>query len=158
MGREISLVDDQQIAAQDAGAAFARNIVAARDVDDEDPPVNQIEREGRGEIVAARFEQDQLEARKRRLQLVARRDVERRVLPDHGVGAGARFDGGDARGIDEPGAADALGVLAGDEIVGDDGEIDAARVQDRDELLDQRRLAGADRAADAHPRGGAGLG
>ena len=51
--RKIDLVDDQQIATQHARPALARNIVAAGDIDDENPPIDQIEREGRGEIVAA---------------------------------------------------------------------------------------------------------
>ena len=43
--------------------------------------------------------------------------------------AGARLDRRDARRIDQAGAAHALGVLRGDEIVGDDGEIDAAAIR-----------------------------
>ncbi|GMA77551.1 hypothetical protein GCM10025880_39680 [Methylorubrum aminovorans] len=63
-----------------------------------------------------------------------------------------------ARRVDQPGAAQALGILLGDEVVGDHGEIDAARLKRRDQTLDQRGLAGADRAADADAGGGDGLG
>ena len=154
--RQVDLVDDQQIAAQHARSALARNIIAAGDVDHEDPPIDQIEREGGREIVAAGFEDDQFDAGKSALELVAGRDIQRRIFADDGVRAGAGFDAGDPRRIDEAGAAQPLGVLLGDEIVGDDGEVDAAADQDRDQPLDQGGLAGADRSADADPRGAGG--
>jgi hypothetical protein len=69
------------------------------------------------------------------------------------VWAGAGFDGGDARRIDQAGAPQPFGVFLGDEVVGDNGKIDAAAGQDRDQALDQCGLAGADRAADADARG-----
>ncbi len=67
--------------------------------------------------------------------------------------AGAGLDGGDARRVDQAGTAQPLGIFLGDEIVGDDGEVDAAAGQDRDQAFDQRGLAGADRAADADAGG-----
>ena len=109
--RKIDLVDHQKVAAQHARSALARNVVAAGDIDDENPPIDQIEREGRGEIVAAGFEHDQLDAGKLALELVAGGDVERRVFADRRVRAGAGFDGGDARGIDQPGAAQPFGIF-----------------------------------------------
>jgi len=60
--RKIDLVDDEQVAAQQPRSPLARNVVATGDVDDEDPPVDQIQREGRSQIVAAGLEQDQLDA------------------------------------------------------------------------------------------------
>ena len=44
---------------------FARNIVAAGRIDDEQPIVDELERKGRGEIVAAAFDQHHIELRKR---------------------------------------------------------------------------------------------
>ena len=67
--------------------------------------------------------------------------------------AGARLDRCDARGIDHPGPPQALGVLPGDEIVGDDGEIDAVAHEHRDQRLDEGGLAGAHGAADADTGG-----
>ena len=49
-----------------------------------------------------------------------------------------------------------LGVFLGHEIVGHDRNIDAAAGQDRNQPLDQRRLAGADGTADADARGAGG--
>src|SRR5580698_2159658 len=45
IGRQIDLVHDKQIAPQDSRSLLAWNIVAAGDVDDKDPPIDQIERE-----------------------------------------------------------------------------------------------------------------
>ena len=86
-------------------------------------------------------------------EIVAGRDVERRVLANHGVraGAGSRRRARRAGSI-RPRAAQALGILLGDKIVGHDGEIDAATLKLGDQRLDQRGLAGADRSADADPR------
>ena len=65
--------------------------------------------------------------------------------------AGSGFDRRYARGIDQPGAAQAFRILPGDEIVGHDGEIDAATLQFRDQRLDQRGLARPDRTANSDP-------
>ena len=63
-GRKVGLVDHQQIGPQDAEPALARNIVAAGRIDDEQPIVDELEREGRGEIVAAGLDQHDIELRK----------------------------------------------------------------------------------------------
>ncbi len=66
--------------------------------------------------------------------------------------AGAGLHRQDPLRRDQAAAAQALGVLAGDEIVGHHGEAEAAALQGRDQVFDQRRLAGADRPADADAR------
>ena len=60
-GRKIGLVDHQQIGSENAEPAFARNIVAAGRIDDEQPIVDELERKGRGEIVAAGLDQHDIE-------------------------------------------------------------------------------------------------
>src|SRR5271166_3558795 len=47
---EVDLVDDEQVRAGDAGAAFARDFFAARDVDDIDGEISELRRERGGEI------------------------------------------------------------------------------------------------------------
>ena len=61
--REVDLVDDEQVGAGDAGPALARDLVAGGDVDDVDRQVGELGREGRREIVAARFDQHEIEPR-----------------------------------------------------------------------------------------------
>ena len=48
-----------------------------------------------------------------------------------------------------PERLDSLGVFLRDDVVGDDADLQIARLHHRDQALDQRRLAGADRTADA---------
>jgi CubicO group peptidase (beta-lactamase class C family) len=63
--REVDLVDHQQVGAGDAGAALARDLVAGGDVDDVDRQVGQFRAEGGRQVVAAAFDQDQVEPGKR---------------------------------------------------------------------------------------------
>ena len=74
------------------------------------------------------------------------------VFADGGVRAGSGLHRQNAGRIDEAGAADALGVLARDEIVGDDRHLDVARLEGGDQSFHQGRLAGAHRSADADAR------
>src|SRR5918994_6524456 len=55
MRREVDLVDDEEIGAGDARPALARDLLAARYVDDVDREIGELRREGGGEIVAAGF-------------------------------------------------------------------------------------------------------
>ena len=54
---EIGFVDHQQIGLRNAGAAFARNFVAAGDVDDLDGVIGEFTAETGGQIVAAGFDE-----------------------------------------------------------------------------------------------------
>ena len=152
MGGQIDLVDDQQVALDDAGAALARDVVSAGHVDHEHPVVDQIQREGRCEVVAAALDQDQLQAGELGVQTLRRLDVEGRVLADDGVGAGSGLHRQHPFGVDQLAPAQALGVFPGDEVVGDDGKVHPLAPQQRDQPFHQRRLAGTDRSADADPR------
>ena len=51
VGREIDLVDHEQVGARDARSALARNLVAARDVDDVDRRIDQLRAEARRQVV-----------------------------------------------------------------------------------------------------------
>ena len=129
MRREISLVDDEEVTSNHPGAALARDVVSPADVDHEHPEVRQISRECGGQIVAPALDQNELDARKAPLEFVRGFNVESRVLANDRMGTSARLDRRDPRRVDETGAADSLGILGGDEIVGDDGEIDTAGLQ-----------------------------
>ena len=63
IGREIDLVDHQKVGAGDARAALRRDLVAGGDVDDVDGQIGKLRRKRRGEIVAAGFDQHQIERR-----------------------------------------------------------------------------------------------
>ena len=61
MRREINFVDDQQIGARDARPALARDLLALGDIDNIDGEIGEFRTEGRGKVVAAAFDQHQIE-------------------------------------------------------------------------------------------------
>jgi hypothetical protein len=61
MGREIGVGDDEEIGPRNGGPALAGDLFALRDRDHIDGEVREIGGEGRGEIVAAALDQDDVE-------------------------------------------------------------------------------------------------
>ena len=150
VGRQVNLVDHQNVALHHARAALAGYVVATGHVDDKQPVIDEIERERRRKIVPAAFDNDEVERVEGFFQQIGGLDVEGWVLADDGVRAGACFDGHDALGIDQSASAEPLGVLLGDQIVGDNSQLGAACLEPRDQLLEQGGFARSDGAADAH--------
>ena len=91
---EIGLVDHQQIGLRDTRAALARHLVAARDVDHVDREVRELAAVLRGEVVAARLDEQQLGADLVD-ELLEREQVVAHVLADRRVRAAAGLDGAD---------------------------------------------------------------
>ena len=148
MRREVGLVDDQQVGLRDAGAALARDLLAAGDVDHVEREVRQLGAEGRGEVVAARLDEDHVEVGEALLHALDRLEVDRRVLADRGVRASAGLDAHDALGRQRLGRDEQALVFLGVDVVRHDREL-VALAQPLAEHLDERGLAGADGAADA---------
>ena len=149
---QVDLVDDEKVRAGDAGPALARDLVARGHVDDVDREVGELGAEGGGEIVAARFDEDEVERGKARVELGHGCQIDRGVLADRRVRTAARLHAHDALGRKRSGAREELGVLLGVDVVGDDGEA-ITRAHVLAKPVDKRRLAGADRAADADAQG-----
>ena len=84
------------------GPALARDLLAAGDVDDVDGEVGELGAEGGGEVVAAGFDQQQLEAGEAAGHLAHGGQVDRGVLADRGVRAAAGLDAQDALGSSAP--------------------------------------------------------
>ena len=146
---EVGLVDHQQVRPGDARPALARDLVAGRHVDDVDGEVRQLRREGRREVVATRFDEDQVEVGELRVHLVDGGEVDRGVLADRGVRTAAGLDAEhDAFRLQRAGAGKEFRVLLGVDVVGDrrDFPIVAHALAQR---VGQRGLAGPDGAADA---------
>ena len=127
----------------------------ARDVDDIEGEIGELGREGRRQVVAADLDQDQVEVGEAPHQVVDGGEVDRGVLADRGVRAAAGLDPDDALERQRLGAHQELGVLAGVDVVGDRGDR-LAVAHPLAELVHQRGLAGADRAADADAQGSVG--
>ena len=134
------------------GPPFDGNLVAGGDVDDVDREIGKLGRERRGEIVAAGFDQHQIERREFLPHVGDGREIGRGVLADRGVRAAAGFDAGDALGHERAGAHQIFGVPFGVDVVGDGGDL-VAVAQPLAQRVHQRGLARADRAADADAQG-----
>ncbi len=151
MRGEVDLVDDQQVGPGDPGAALRRDLVPRGDIDHVDREIGELGRKRRGEIVAAGFDQDQVEAGKLRAHLRDRGEVGRSVLADRRVRAAAGLDAGDAVRRQRAGAHEIFGIPLGVDVVGDRGDV-VALAQPLAQRVHQRGLAGPDRAADADPQ------
>lgn len=98
---QVGLVDDQQIGAGDSRAALAGHLVAARDVDNEGLVVDESAAEGGGEVVAAAFDEHQVQGRKGAFQVFDGFDVGGDVVPYGGVRTAAGLDGAHPLGGDD---------------------------------------------------------
>src|SRR5262249_11545238 len=136
---------------RDAGPALAWNLVALGDVDHKDEVVGEGAAEGEREIVAARLDEHEIGVREPSLETGDRLEVHARVVADRGVRARARLDADDARGLEQAlGCRSEMpGVLWREDVVRHDHRSPSRGEQARNERLDQRRLAGAPRPADA---------
>ena len=145
---QVDLVDEQQVRVRLRWTTFARDLLAAGDVDHIDGVVHQLRAEGGRQVVAARFDQQQVQFWKQALQVLGRVDVDRDVVAHGRVRAGAGFDADDALGRERPGPHQELGILAGEDVVGDHRHAQAIG-EPPAEHVDQGRLARPDRPADA---------
>ena len=121
--REIDLVDDQQVALGDAGAALARDLVAGRHVDHVQRQIRQLRAEGGREIVAARLDQNEVEPGEAAVQPLDRLEVDRRILADRGVRAAAGLDADDPLRRERLVAYEELRVLFGVDVVRHDRDV-----------------------------------
>src|SRR5262249_734319 len=149
---EIDLVDHEQIGTRHARTSFARDLVAAGEVDDIDRRVDQLGTEAGRQVVAAGLQKHDVEIRVPFQHLFERVEVHRRILADRRMRTSARLDADDAI-VGQCLAADQkLHVLAREDVVRDDAE-SVALAHCLAERIDERRLSGTDRTADADAKG-----
>ena len=98
MGGQIDLVNDQKIRAGDAGAAFTRDLVPCRDINDVDGNVGEVRAKGSGKVIAAGLDEDQLKVLEEPLHLSDRGQVDGCVLADRRMRTATRLDAEDALG------------------------------------------------------------
>ena len=127
VGREVGLVDDEEVGAPDTRAALASDIAAARDIQDEDLRVDQSGRERRCQVVAAGLDEHDVERREVPLEVFGGEQVGGDVIADRGVRARAGLDGADALGVEHAGGAQEPGILVGVDVVRDDAEAQFGR-------------------------------
>ena len=121
-GRQVDLVDHEQVRPGDPWAALPGHFVAAGDVDDEDLPVDQPATEGRGEVVAPGLDQYEPEVGKTALERLDRVEVRRDVVADRRVGTAAGLHSHDPLGLEHAGPAEEVRVLGRVDVVRDHSE------------------------------------
>jgi len=149
--RQIGFVDDEKIGLGDAGAAFARDFVAAGDVNNIDGVVRQLAAEMRGQIITARFEEEEV-GMKFLLQFFQGEEVGGNILADGGVRAAAGLHRANAPGIERFMADQKFAVLLRENIVGHSRQTRAA-AQPLAKREHQRGLAAADRTSNTDGKG-----
>ena len=152
VGREVGLVDHEQVALGDAGAALARDLLAGGHVDHVDGEVRQLRAEGGREVVAAGLHEHDVRLGKLGQHAVDGLQVDRGVLADRRVRAAAGFHADDPLRRQGLVAHQELGVFLGVDVVGHHGEV-VALAQGVAQRQGQGGLAGAHRAADADAQG-----
>ena len=120
MGSQVGFVDHKQVALGDAGAAFAWDFVTGGDVDDVESQIREFGAEGRSEVVAAAFDENDVEVGEARRQARDCFEVDGCVFADCGVWAAAGFNTYDAVRRQRVVGDEELGVFFGIDVVGDD--------------------------------------
>ena len=130
------------------GPPLRGNLVAAGDVDDVDGVIREIAAELGRQVVAAAFHEEQLGVQ-RAHERIQRHHVRADVVADGGVRAAAGFHRADALGGQRVVAHQEFRVFLREDVVGHHAKLIAV-AQAPAERQQQRRLAAAHRAADAH--------
>lgn len=138
---QVAFVHDQKIALRDARPALARDLVAARNVDNVDDEVGQLARVVRRKVVPAGLNQQQISV-KLVVQLRECKEVRGDVFTDGGMGAAARLNGDDTLGGQGVVLGEELAVFAGEDVVCDGGDGEA-RAEGFAEGKHEGGLAGA---------------
>ncbi len=119
---EVGFVNDEEVGLGDAGTTFARDFVAASDVDDVDGEVCEFAAEVCGEVVAAGFDEEKFGV-ELAVEFFEGEEVGGDVFADGGVRAAAGFDGADAVGFEGFVAHEEFAVFFGEDVVGDGGDL-----------------------------------
>lgn len=152
---QVGLVDDKEVALGEAGSALAGDLVAPGDVDDLDGVIGEFAAVAGGEVVATGFDEEEVGV-ELALEFLEGEEVGGDVVADGGVGATTGLDGADAFGGKGAMADEELAVLAGEDVVGDGGEVHAF-AESAAEFEHEGGLAGTDGAADADGEGPLGV-
>ena len=143
---EVGLIDDEQVALGEAGAAFAGDFVAASHVDHLDRVIGEFAAEAGSEVVASRFEEKHLGLVKT-LKVLERLEVGGNVLADRCVRAPPGFDSADAVSGKGLVLDQEFAVFAGEDVIRYGRHAESVPESEA-ELKHEGGLAGADGSAD----------
>ena len=148
---QIGLVDHEQIRLSCARAAFARDLVSARDVDHIDRVIGEFTAEIRGQIVTARFQQDHLWLEVAG-EIFDSQQVCCDVFANRGVWAAAGLDGSNAIWFESVVSHQEFGIFLCEDVVCDDGQT-VIFTQTAAQGENQRTFSCPDRPADSDRKG-----
>ena len=103
-----------------------RDFVTGGDVDDVERKVGELGAESSGKVVAAAFDENDVEVGETRRQARDCFEVDGCIFADRGVGVAASFNADDAVRRQRVVGDEELGVFFGIDVVGDDGELIAS--------------------------------
>jgi hypothetical protein len=119
---EIGFVDDEQIGLSNARTALTGNLVAPRNIDDLDGEIGKFATETSGQIVAARFNQEDFGV-KFLMEFLEREQVCRNVLANGGVRATAGFHGPNAFGFEGFMFREKFAIFLRENVVGNGSDV-----------------------------------
>jgi hypothetical protein len=96
VGRQVGLVDDQNVRMRDPRSVLTRDLVAGGDVDHIDEEVYQRRRECERQIIAPAFDQHHVAVRKASLHVLDCCEVHARIFAHRRMRAGTRLHAEDA--------------------------------------------------------------
>jgi hypothetical protein len=148
---QVGFVDDEEVALGDARATFARDFVAAGNIDDLDGEVSEFAAVTRGQIVAAGFDEKNLRL-EFLMQFFEGDEIRSDVFADGGVRTAASFNGANSFGGQGGVANEKLAIFFRENVVRDGGDIPLVAHASA-KLQEQRCLAAAHRSADSDGEG-----
>ena len=144
---KIALIHDQQITARNPWPPLPGHLIPPRHINHIHNKIRQLPRVVRRQIIAPRFNEQQIAPSELGVQLLQRRQVRRDILPHSGVRASSRLNGADARGGEGRVPVQKFCVFACEDVVGDGGYVVGfAEVEEEGEK--KGGFAGADGAAE----------
>ncbi len=149
VGRKVGLVDYENVTLRYSGTVLAGNLVAGGHVDDVDEEVDESRGESKGEVVASAFDKHNVGVGKLGLHFLDGGYIHRRVLAHGRVGARAGLYANDTvfhKHTFEH-APYMLGILGGDDVVGDNQYFEALFYKSGSDGFDKGGLAGSYRPA-----------
>ncbi len=152
IGREIGFVDQQQVAGADGRTTFAWDFIALGDIDDVDVGIDEFGRKSRREIVAATFDEDELQIGVSIFEINYGGHVHAGVVADRRVRTASCFDAAHSISGQDILAQEELGILSGVDVIGDHGERDVI-LEPLAQAQHAHRFSGTYRATNAEAEG-----
>src|ERR1700722_6238822 len=149
---EVNFIYYKEVRASDSRTTLAGDLIALGDVENVAPNIDKLRAERGGKIIAAALDEDQLQSRKRALEIGNRLQVHRGIFANGRMRAGTSLNSADAIGGKRPLPQQEFSVLLGVDVVGHDGEI-VFWPEALAKAIDESRLSGANRTGDTDAKG-----